>query len=245
MIVANWKMQIGRGTSVTLAKAVASLKSPAQVVLCPSFTALDAVGQALGKSKVALGAQDVFWQAVGAYTGEISPLHLGELGVVYVIIGHSERRGLGETDAEVNKKVITTLSAGLTPIICVGESEAERRAGKTKQVVERQIKAALKTLHTRAQERIIFAYEPIWAISTTKHAVVAAPADAVATHQLIRQTALRSIKGIKAKRISVLYGGSVDPKNAKSFLQQAEVDGLLVGGASLNAASLKAIIKLC
>ena len=242
MIVANWKMQIGRGASVALAKAVAATKSNASVVLCPSFTALDAVGRALSKSNVALGAQDVFWQLVGAYTGEISPLHLGELGVAYVIVGHSERRALGETDAEVNKKVITALSAGLTPIICVGESAVERRAGKTRQVLVRQVKAALKTLHTRAQERLVFTYEPIWAIGSGRPA---RPVEAIEAHQLIRQTAMLSIKGIRAKQIMVLYGGSVEAKNTDKFLQQTEVDGLLVGGASLNAASLKAIIKLC
>lgn len=244
LIVANWKMQLGLRASVDLAVSVkaAAAKSSAQVIVCPSFTALDAVGRRLAKSRIALGAQDVFWQAVGAYTGEISPLHLGELGVEYVLVGHSERRALGETDEQVNKKVITSLHAGLTPIICVGETKPERQAGKTALRVARQVKAALKGLQTRAKERLIFAYEPVWAIGSGNSAAMS---DIVRVHEHIRRTAMQSVKGIKFKQIQVLYGGSVDGKNAKDFLLHDQIDGLLVGGASMSRASINSIIAIC
>lgn len=238
MIVANWKMQLGLKASVNLARSLA--KEKGSVVLCPSFPALESVSEALGKSGVQLGAQDVFFERAGAFTGEVSPEQLKELTCSHVIIGHSERRVLGETDAVVNKKVIAVLSAGLTPIICVGESTKERTSGKQKRVVGKQVKAALKSLHTRHQEQLIFAYEPLWAIGS---GTPATPPDAAAMHKLIRKTALEAIKGLKPKQVKVLYGGSVNGKNAGGFLDEPEIDGLLVGGASLKAATFKPILN--
>ncbi len=244
-IVANWKMQLGHCAAVDLTKTLKKSlgKAKAQIVLCPSFTAIEAVGAVLDTSSLALGAQNVCAEMVGARTGEISPLHLGELGVQYVIVGHSERRAHGETDAEVNQKVISVLSAGMTPIICVGETKAQRKAGKTNAIVAAQVKAALKGLHTRHRERLIFAYEPVWAISSQAGSKPAIPSDVVPVHQMIRRTALAAIKGIKASQISVLYGGSVDAKNARAFLSEKEIDGALVGGASLDAVAFKRIVE--
>lgn len=249
-IIANWKMHLTVRESLALTRSVMlSLRGKAtvpEVVLCPSFTALEAVHKATSKSRVKLGAQDVFWEEKGAFTGEISPRQLKELGVSLVIVGHSERRAPGgESDAMVNKKVIAVLAAGLTPIICVGETKTERQAGKAESVVRAQVKAALANLplpllKKEGPRTLIFAYEPVWAIGTGDPAT---PADAVAMHQLIRATAEAGVAGIKPKQIRVLYGGSVDGQNAYSFLREPEIDGLLVGGASLKTAEFEQILS--
>ncbi len=240
-LVANWKMHLTVRQSVALAKvSVAALRGKTalpEVILAPSFPALEAVHRVIAKSRLGLCAQDVSFEDAGAFTGEVSPRQLKDLGVTHVIIGHSERRAMGETDATINKKVIAVLAAGMTPIICVGERKEER--GKRKEIVTRQVKAALATLKTRAKEHLVFAYEPIWAIGTGD---AATPEDAVAMHACIRETALGAIDGLKEKQLRVLYGGSVNGKNAQSFLCEDQIDGLLVGGASLKPVEWKAII---
>lgn len=225
MIVANWKMYLSPKDSAELFK-IAAQKSGA--VICPSFIVLNQLIILAKKSGVGLGAQDCFWENRGAYTGEISPLDLKELGCEYVIVGHSERRGyFKETDEMIGKKVKAALAIGLTPILCVGENESERKKGKAGARVVEQLKKALARLgKLSAGQGIIIAYEPIWAIGTGK---ACDPKEAVETHKLIKN---KVDKLVGVKNVRVLYGGSVDDKNIASYLENAEIDGALVGGAS-------------
>lgn len=234
-IVGNWKMNVGSRESVALARgvllALKGKKRLPEVVVCPPAVALGEVRKIVARSHASLGAQNVFWEESGAFTGEVSPRMLVELGVSHVIVGHSERRRLfGETDEAVNRKVAATLSAGLIPIVCVGEDSTARQGGKEREFVASQIRSALKGLRLRQKERILLAYEPIWAIGT---GTAAEPSDAVAMHGLIRSLATDLLPGAKASQISVLYGGSADGANAYAFLREDEIDGLLVGGASV------------
>ena len=233
-------MNLSLKESVDLARALAKKSFNAEVVICPTFTALAEVKKALGKSAIGLGAQNVHFENAGAFTGEVSPKQLKEVGCTHVIIGHSERRAMKEeTYVSINKKIIAAMSSGITPIICVGETKEDRKSGKARAVVVDQVKGALHDLHTRAREALLFAYEPVWAIGG---GVAATPADVVAMHMLIRSTIETAVYGIKTKQIRVLYGGSIDEKNAERFLSEREVDGLLVGGASLKLGSFSAII---
>jgi len=243
IVIGNWKMHLSVRESVALARGsilfLRGKTTAPEIILCPTFTALSEVQKVLSRSRVKMGAQDLFWETAGAYTGEVSPRQIKDVGCSYVIIGHSERRHqMGETDEMVGKKVTAALAAGITPIICVGETKEEREEGNQEAVIKRQIKAALAGIKLSSKESIIFAYEPVWAIGTGNPAM---PADAVAMHALIRASAVAA--GIKTAQVKVLYGGSVDKKNAYSFLREPEVDGVLVGGASIKLAEFEGILK--
>jgi triosephosphate isomerase len=212
---------------------------PVQVAVAPPFTALQAVRQLLAGGPVELAAQNVHWEPQGAYTGEVSAPMLAEVGCRHVIVGHSERRQyFGETDESVRKRVGAVLSAGMLPIVCVGETLAEREAGKTLEVVGRQVRAGLAGLR-EPLAAITLAYEPVWAIGTGK---TATSAQAQEVHAAIRAI-LRELAGGLADAIRIQYGGSVKPENAAELMSQPDVDGALVGGASLKAADFVAIVK--
>lgn len=233
LFAANWKMYLSDDAAVALASeaADAAETANAEVVIAPGFTGLREVGLAIHGSKVALAAQDGFWEDKGAYTGEISMAALAHLEVRYVIIGHSERRQyFGETDAMVAKKTAAALKAGLTPIVCVGETKEERDAGQRDDVVRRQLKDGLTGVDL-THANIVIAYEPRWAIGT---GVACAPEDARETHRLIHTLVPDGTR--------VLYGGSVDPTNIASYIAMREIDGTLVGGASTDATKLRAML---
>lgn len=243
-IVANWKMNVGMRESVALARsALLALRGRTHapdVIACPPFTALAETHKAVARSHIAVGAQDLFWEETGAFTGEVSARMVAETGATHAIVGHSERRRLfGETDETVGKKVAAALAHNLTPIVCVGETAEERAAGQTEAVVARQLKAAFAGTALRDKTRVFVAYEPVWAIGS---GTPATPADAAAVHAFLRQTFRKSAKGGERAQVAVLYGGSVDDKNAYSFLRETEIDGLLVGGASVKLAQFSAVL---
>jgi len=244
IIAGNWKMNKTRDEAVDLVgdlKEMLADVGDVEVVVCPPFTALDAVREALRGSNIELGAQNMYWEEEGAFTGEISPLMLRNLGCTYVILGHSERRTyFGETDEGVNRKVKSALANGLLPIICVGETLEQRDAGKTEEVVVRQTKAALSGVKTNGAERIVIAYEPVWAIGTGRNA---SADEANRVIHLIRQSVAEVFNERIAQEVRIQYGGSVKPQNIADFLGQPDIDGALVGGASLDAASFAAIVK--
>ena len=207
----------------------------------PPFTALAAVGEALKGSAIALGAQDMHWEREGAFTGEVSPVMLRDLGCTYVILGHSERRHVfGESDEAVGKKTRAAFDYGLTPIACVGETLAERESSRTLEVVERQLERALRALKPEEAARAVVAYEPVWAIGTGK---VATPDQAQEVHAFIRKRVASSHGEDAAAALRVLYGGSVTPANAAGIMGQADVDGVLVGGASLKPDTFLPIVR--
>lgn len=218
-----------------------TLPEAVEVVLCPPFTALSTVAELIKGTAIGLGAQDLFWEDEGAYTGEVSPLMLKELGCSYVIIGHSERRQyFGETDETVNKKVKAALSHGLKPIICVGESLQQREAGETNAFVAGQVEKALDGLAPESIPQVVIAYEPIWAIGTGRSS---SASDANEVIGMIRQTIAKKFDANLAAQVRIQYGGSVKPGNIKEFMGQAEIDGALVGGASLKAEDFFGIIS--
>jgi triosephosphate isomerase len=214
----------------------------ADIVLCPTFTALAAVREVIaGQPNLALGAQNLYFEKSGAYTGEISADMLVDAGCSYVILGHSERRQLfGETDEKVHKKVQVALAAKLIPIVCVGETLEQREAGETQELVCRQTRLALQGLNSEQLSRVVLAYEPVWAIGTGK---VATPAQAQEVHAWIRTELLNCFGESVSKAMRIQYGGSVKPDNAAVLLGQPDVDGALVGGASLEAAGFAEIAK--
>ncbi len=240
LIAGNWKMNLLRAEAAALAQGVAEALGggrglAADVAVCPPFTALATVGAALAGSAIALGAQDCHEKPSGAFTGSVSAPMLKDLGCRYVILGHSERRhGLGETDAMVNAKVGAAWSAGLVPILCLGETAAERDAGKTLEIVRRQLAGSLP----KGDAVAVVAYEPVWAIGTGR---VPTEADIAAVHRVLRE-ALAKARPDGAS-IPILYGGSAKPDNAKAILGVAEVGGLLVGGASLDAKGFAAMAR--
>ncbi len=231
-IAGNWKMHKTLAEARTLARAIRAGAAPgrvAEVALAPPYTALGAVAEELAGSDIRLAAQDTFWEPQGAFTGAISPVMLADVGCRYVIVGHSERRQLfGETNASVNKKLDAVLAAGLTPILCVGETRAQREADQTLQVVREQLAQGLGALKPGAADMVI-AYEPVWAIGT---GLTATPDQAQTVHHFIRSL-LREFLGPPAEAIRIQYGGSVTPDNATALLAQPDIDGALVGGASL------------
>lgn len=244
-IAGNWKMHKTVAEALETVNRLRPLVAEIQnveIAVCPPFTALYPVRQALEGSNIALGAQNVFWEDQGAYTGEISPVMLKEL-VTYVIIGHSERRQyFGETDETVNRKVKAALRHGLRPIICVGEVLAEREAGRTAEVVRRQVLAAYQDVPAAEARRTTIAYEPVWAIGTG-HA--ATPEDANAVIGEVIRGALADLYGREvAEAVRVQYGGSVNPQNIAGFMEQPEIDGALVGGASLKPDVFAEIIRI-
>jgi len=240
MIAGNWKMHKTLTEARELAREIVQgvgRQTRVEVVLAPPYTALAAVAAELAGSKVLLAAQDTFWETKGAYTGAIAPGMLADIGCSYVIVGHSERRQhFGDTDEAVNRKVKAVLAAGMRPIMCVGETLAEREAGRTFAVVENQVLKGLADFPVSERERLVVAYEPVWAIGTGK---TATPQQAQEVHHLIRDQ-LSEVLGTTAIRI--LYGGSVTPDNAATLLAEPDINGALVGGASLEAASFLGII---
>ncbi len=244
LVVGNWKMH-GTQTEASLLarqirKGLKSVKG-VEVALAPPFTALVTVGEAIRKSSIRLAAQNLHWETEGAFTGEISSKMLRELGCRFVIIGHSERRRLfNEDNQTVAKKLIASLRAGLSPILCVGETLQERRTGETKKVIARQLRVALKGLGKNDIKKIAVAYEPVWAIGTGHNA---RPEQVGDTHRWIREQ-LEDLWGQKSsERCRILYGGSVRPDNARELGKAPQVNGLLVGGASLKAESFLGIVR--
>lgn len=243
LVAGNWKMNTTRAEAVALAKAVAAGVGAAptcDVAVCPPFVWLTAVADALAGSAVGLGAQDVHSETKGAFTGEISPGMLTEAGCKYVVIGHSERRHvLGESDAAINHKVHTALEAGLHVILCMGETLAERDRSLQERVFQRQVFAALAGLTDEQFARLVIAYEPVWAIGTGR---TATPAQAQEAHAFVRGK-LASFYGEKiASGLPIVYGGSVTPETAAGLFAQPDVDGGLVGGASLKADAFLKIV---
>ena len=242
IVAANWKMHKTAPEASELARAVRAKLEGAgsvEVVLCPPFTALHAVAAALVGGSIALGAQDVHWENEGAFTGEISPRMLRDAGCRYVIIGHSERRiGQGESDDAVRRKVGAALAAGLRPIVCVGETLAEREGQRTHAVLVRQVERGLAGLGGELAGMVV-AYEPVWAIGTGR---TASPEQAQEAHTFLRDL-LRGIAGESvAAATRILYGGSVNPSNAAELFGMPDVDGGLIGGASLSAESFASIV---
>jgi triosephosphate isomerase len=246
IIAGNWKMNKTVPEAVRLAKQIKLLveedaRERVEVVLCPPFTALHAVGEVLQDSAVKLGAQNVHDQPKGAYTGEVSVPMLKDLGCEYVILGHSERRAyFGETDEMVNRKAKAALSRDLGVIICVGETLHEKREGRTEEVVRTQVRGALAGLEPARPEQLVIAYEPVWAIGTGENATGSEANDVIA---MIRRLVGELLGADTAEAVRIQYGGSVKPENIKSFLTQSDIDGALVGGASLEAASFAEIVK--
>jgi len=211
-----------------------------EIIVCPPFTSLYPAGEFLEGKNIKLGAQNVFWEEKGARTGEISPPMLRDVGCKFVIVGHSERRALGESDEDVNKKIKASLSFGIIPIICVGESLQQREAGQTREWVSRQVNLALMDLTPTDGEKIVIAYEPIWAIGTGK---TDTPEEANLTVGMIRGLLLNQFGYEVSQKVRILYGGSVKPENIDGFMAQPEIDGALVGGASLESASFVRIVN--
>lgn len=243
IIAGNWKMHKTATEAEALVRALKPLVAGAraEVVVCPPFTALERVGDLLPGSNIVLGAQNVFWETEGAFTGEVAPAMLRDLMVTYVTVGHSERRQFfGELDETVGKRAVAALAAGLRPIICVGESLEEREAGRTGDVVLRQLGAALADIATSSTGNIVVAYEPVWAIGTGK---VATPDQAQEVHATLRGFLTERYGDTTAQNIRIQYGGSVKPDNAAELLAQPDIDGALVGGASLKADSFAGIVK--
>ena len=243
-VCGNWKMHRtaaeARALVAELRGLADGLAEKVDVAVAPPFTALAAAADALRGSRIALAAQDVHWEAQGAFTGEVSAAMLREIGCAHVIVGHSERRQLfGETDESVNKKAKAALAGGLAPIVCVGETRAEREAGRTLAVVARQVRGGLAGLPADQVGRLTVAYEPVWAIGTGKTATTA---QAQEVHAAIRAL-LRELAGGVADQVRIQYGGSVKPDNAAELLAQPDVDGALVGGASLKAGDFSQILK--
>jgi triosephosphate isomerase len=215
--------------------------SDREVLVCPPYTSLAAVGPLLEGQPIALGAQDVFYEPQGAYTGAISPLMLKDLGCTYVIVGHSERRQhFGDTDEVVNRKLQSVLANGMLPIMCVGETKPQRDAGEAETIVVTQVKGGLAGIGADQMASIVIAYEPVWAIGTGD---TATPADAQAMHATIRRTLTELYDEATAAGVRIQYGGSVKPDNVDELMSQADIDGALVGGASLKANDFLRIVQ--
>lgn len=235
-IAGNWKMNLNRAGAVALAEAVvrgAEKIEGMDLAVCPPSCYLEAVERAIAGSKVILGAQNMYHEKEGAFTGELSAAMLRDLGCTYVILGHSERRHvLGESDAAINKKVHTAMAAGLIPIVCVGELPSEHEAGQTLAVIHRQFDDSLAGLSAEQVKTVVIAYEPVWAIGTGK---VATPQQAEEVHLALRKIVAERYNSAIADVVRMQYGGSVKPENAAELLKQPNIDGALVGGASLKA----------
>ena len=244
LVVANWKMNGTQAEAATLAREVVNGGGGiggVEIVLAPPFTALATVSAVLRDSPIRLGAQNIHWETSGAFTGEVGPRMVRELGCEYVIIGHSERRRLfHESDQAVGKKLVAALSVELAPIVCVGETLQERQRKKTNAVIGRQLRAALKGLGKSAIKNLAVAYEPVWAIGTGRNAT---PEQVAAVHLRIRDL-LRRLRGqTEAEDCRILYGGSVKPDNAAELAEVPNVNGFLVGGASLKAENFLSIAR--
>ena len=244
LIAGNWKMNKTVEEALDLVrilKASLSGMKGVEIVVAPPFTALHAVQKELKGSAIFVAAQNLYWEEKGAFTGEISPLMLREIGVQYVILGHSERRQFfGETDETVNRRIRSALTQHLKPIFCVGEMLKEREDGKTFAVLERQIDGGLKGITEKEMGNLVIAYEPVWAIGTGK---TATPQQAEEVHRFIRERLRKLYSGELAESIRIQYGGSVTPENVKGLMEQGNIDGALVGGASLKPETFSKIVR--
>jgi len=244
LIAGNWKMNLNSAEGAELASQVVSLfgqQTEVSVCVCPTFTALESVSKAVNESNVQLGAQNMHFEASGAYTGEISAEMLRHLYCNLVILGHSERRQyFGETDETVNKKTLAALEANLKPIVCIGETLEEREADQVGEVISKQVKGALAGISAAQAESLVIAYEPIWAIGTGK---TATPEMAEAVHAEIRRLLASLLGEEAAEKVRILYGGSMKPGNAPELLAQKNIDGGLIGGAALKANDFGGIVE--
>lgn len=244
MIAGNWKMNKCTADAIELVNGLKRELYQAteiDIVVCPPFTAIDEVAETIYESNIRLGAQNMHWEDAGAFTGEISPLMLKDLACEFVILGHSERRQYFHESSEiVNKKVRSALKAGLIPIVCVGETLKEREENKTFHIVEHQLTNSLKDLSAEEIKKIVIAYEPVWAIGTGK---TATKEQAQEVHAFIRQLLEKQYTRVVSEEIIVLYGGSVKPENIKELLLETDIDGALVGGASLTVKDFAQIVK--
>lgn len=244
MLAGNWKLNNNIRQSVDLVESLheqIGKVTGREVVVCPVFTALYAVGRILEGKTIKMGGQDVYFKEEGAFTGEVAPAMLRDVGCAYVIIGHSERRKyFGETDEIVNKKALCALDAGLGPIICIGETLEEMEAGKTQQVVAAQTRGALRDFTSSQAEKIVVAYEPVWAIGTGRND---SPSNAQKTIAGIRTVLAELFGDAVAGKIRILYGGSVKAENIDDYMRERDIDGALVGGASLKAESFARIVN--
>jgi len=237
----NGLLKDARDLAAGLRKELGDNAGGPEVLVCPPFLALEAVNQILAGSPIKLGAQDVHWEAKGAFTGEISTAMLKEVGVSAVILGHSERRHvMGETNEMVNKKLKAALAAGLLPILCIGELLEERNMGVTREVVERQISKGFEGVGPEDVARTVIAYEPVWAIGTGK---TATPRQAEEVHHYVRKLITQKSGEAVGQGIRILYGGSVSPDNVKELMAEEDIDGALVGGASLKVDSFLKIVR--
>ncbi|MBU0628676.1 MAG: triose-phosphate isomerase [Nanoarchaeota archaeon] len=244
IIAGNWKMNKTIAESVSLVKELKKISADVrnrEIIVCPAFTSLSAVAAELKSSNIKVGAQNMHFEKNGAFTGEISALMLKDIPVDYVILGHSERRHVfGEGDELINKKVKAALLNGLNSIFCVGETLKERESGKTKDVIGNQVLKGLKDVSKKDIRKVVIAYEPVWAIGTGK---TAAPEQAEEAHLFIRKLLGKIFDDNTSNSVSILYGGSVKPDNIKELIAKENIDGALVGGASLDAKIFYQIIK--
>jgi triosephosphate isomerase len=245
IIAANWKMNMTQGESAQFVEAflreVGEIND-VEVVIIPPFTAIPKVSEALGRAhNIKLGAQNMYWEKSGAFTGEISAPLLRDLFVHYVVLGHSERRTLfGETDEMVNRKVHAAHEGKLRPIVCVGETLDQRDKGDVEKILSTQLRGSLADLTPKQLQESVIAYEPVWAIGTGRNAT---PQQAQEAHAFIRRTLSEMADDGTAERVRIQYGGSVKPENARELMSQADIDGALVGGASLDPRSFAQIVK--
>jgi triosephosphate isomerase len=243
LIAGNWKMFKTVSEAVVFAKelkAIVKDVTDVEIVVAPSFLAVHPVAEALRNTNIEVAAQDLFWEREGAYTGEVSAAMIKDAGAQYVIVGHSERRRLfGETDETVGKKTGAAIGGGLTPIVCVGETLEERERDETLAVLDRQLKNAVNDLSAKQVANLVLAYEPVWAIGTGRNATAAQAQDA---HRHIRRRLDQMFGAEAADRCRVLYGGSVKPDNVADLIREPDVDGALVGGASLDVKTFSEIV---
>jgi triosephosphate isomerase len=244
IVAGNWKMNKTSDEAEALARGVVEAVTGVDgvdVVICPTFTALERVAAVVKDTLVGLGAQNVYWEADGTFTGEISTAMLLTCGCSHVILGHSERRQIfGETDATVNRRVKAALEAALSPIVCVGETQDERKSGVTEDVVKTQVTGSLEGLSSEDVAKLVIAYEPVWAIGT---GLTASPEQAEEVHALIRAVLADGYGQVVSNAVRIQYGGSVKPDNAAVLFSQPNIDGGLIGGASLDAESFGAVVK--
>ncbi len=244
IMAGNWKLNKTPNETIVFLEELKPLVAgvtDVDIVVCPTYTSLNVATYLTKTTNIKIGAQNLFWEKTGAFTGEVSGDMIKELGCDYVIIGHSERRQyFGETDATINKKTFAAFAAGLIPIVCVGETLAEREAGKIDQVIRTQVTLGLKDLDAVKHAKLVIAYEPVWAIGTGK---TATPEQANEVHILIRQIVTEMYGAAFANGVRIQYGGSVNPANVKELMAQSDIDGALIGGASLKVDSFVKLIK--
>jgi triosephosphate isomerase len=243
LLIANWKcnpptLKEAKNLFNRIKKGI-EIKKKIEVVICPPFVYLAPLAQMVKRRKIVLGAQDAFWEEKGPFTGQISPRMLKDLGCKYVIVGHSERRQLGEDDQLINKKIKRLFKENLTPVLCIGETKEDRKNKKTFDKIKYQIEKGLKGIAKKNLKKLVIAYEPVWAIGTNKPCK---PEDVLMVSIFIKKILFKSFSLKKLKTVKILYGGSVNSANAREYLQEGRVEGLLIGGNSLNPEEFIAII---